>query len=326
MRMQVKALCNLLRRQGGSVHAEPWQVEDYRALSIEELLQRLGSWGVALTQESFLLQAEPLDTPEELANVVCSEEESKEPVYLLLFELWRRLLPEKESISIFCDALDDLIGKFEKNPQAYASALQKKIDDLHMILEESHDAGGSPHDIFAAVASYSSYDLEMFLHDYIADQIDAGHAVNAADMIDDFYPYINDPIWLDLLRARLLAVKDPHEANLLFKTILDAAEEYPDLDLLLEMASFLIHHGDPHLFHETIQKAFQLLRTEEDFQELIAIMADYYGTLDMAKEEKALQSLFAKRAKQPLAQNLNKEDPDVVSLATFLQDADWSKI
>ncbi len=326
MRMQVKALCNLLRRQSGSVRAEPWQLQDYRTLSIEELLQRLGSWGITLSQESFLLQAEPLDSPEELANVICENEESKEPVYLLLFELWRHLLPEKESVSIFCDALDDLIEKFEKNPQAYGNALQKKIDDLHIILEESHDAGGSPHEIFATIASYSSYDLEMFLHDYIADQIDSGHAVNAADLIEDFYPYSNDPIWLDLLRARLLALKEPHEANLLFKTILEATEEHPDLDLLLEMATFLVHHGDPHLFHQTIQTAFQLLRTEEDLQELIVIMADYYGTLDMTKEEKALQNLFAKRAQQPLAKNLNKEDPDVQSLAKFLQDADWSKI
>lgn len=324
MQMQVKALCNLLRREGSTVQAEPWQVIDYGNLSLEEIFHRLQSWGVSLNEESFLLAAEPVDSPEDLLPVLCPE--NQEPVYLLLFELWRRLLPEKESISIFCDALDSLIEQFKKNPEGYGGALQKKLDELHTILEESHDVGGSTHDIFTTVASYSSYDLEMFLFEYIEDQVDAGHLVNAADMIEDFYPYMRDPAWLDLLRAYLLSLREPHEANLLFKTILDSTEEHPDLDLLLEMASFLVHHGDPQLFQETVWRAFQLLRTEEDFQELIAVMADYYGSIDKTKEEKALQNLFAKRAKQPLTQNLSKEDPDVQSLASALQNPDWSEI
>ncbi|MBS0615387.1 MAG: hypothetical protein JSR58_02390 [Verrucomicrobia bacterium] len=320
MQMQVKALCNLLRREDSS--GEPWQLTDYRSLSLEEIFHRLKSLGVDLNEESFLIEAEPLDTPEELVRVVT--EENEQPVYLLLFELWRRLLPGKESISIFCDALDQLIEQYEKKP--IGDALQKKLDDLHTVLEENHDIGGSPHDIFAVVSSYSSYDLQMFLFDYIEDQIDAGHTVNAADMIEDFYPYVGDPVWFDLLRARLLSAKEPHEANLLFKTILEHIEEHPDLDLLLEMASFLVHHGDPQLFQETVSKAFELLRTEEDFQELVAIIADYYGSVDKTKEEKALQNLFARRSKQPLGQNLNKEDPDVLSLATLLQNPKWSEI
>jgi hypothetical protein len=78
-----------------AVPVEPWQVEDYRELSIETLFNRLSRLGLSLKEENFLMMAETYSSPEELTHELWPEKETEMPVYLLLFELWRRLIPEK---------------------------------------------------------------------------------------------------------------------------------------------------------------------------------------------------------------------------------------
>lgn len=329
VKLQAKALHNLLRQEALSDPSpiyEPWQIEDYRELSTYELFHRLETLGLHLTEENFLIYGENYDNPEELTLTIWPSQDHKDHIYLLLFELWRRLLPEKQSLSIFCDELDHRIDLYEKDPISQESALQNMLIRFGEILNEQQDTGSKPKVIFQAIALHSAHDLSSFLYHYITDQIDNEHFEYAAELVEDFYPFIPDPSGFDFLNVQILAHTNIHEANLVLQRILKELKKTGNLDLLLEISSFLTSHGDPHLFHQAVRQAFELIRIEEDFQELLAIAADYYGFCDMEEEEKKLQTIFTKRSGKDPETPLVKHDPDVQTFSSFLEDADWSKI
>ncbi len=316
MKIQLKAYYNLLRTHPPA-GAPPWQVEDYRELSTQEILQLLQALGISLDHDNFIIYAEPYENPEQLTDFLWDKKEGKDEIYLLLFELWRRFLPEKHSLSILGDELD------------YRILAQGQIENILIRVEEALnelvDSGLEHREAFQAFSGYCGQDFESFLYDYIVGMIDAEKLLDAAELIDSFYPFLSDVIWFDFLRARILIPTDPHEANIVLKSILDELKDDSDIDLLLEMAAFLVHHGDPHLFHQAIRQTYELLTTEEDFQELLAISSDYYQCLDLEKEAKELRSIFARRKKRPLDGSIDRSDPDLAAFESYLKDADWSK-
>lgn len=321
MKLQTKAFYNTLRHKwlnDPSMQIEAWKVEDYREFSTYELIEQLKFLGLPLTEESFLIYAENYSNPEKLIDFIWNNKENKDQAYLLIFELWRRFIPEKQSLSIFCDELDHRIELYEKDPTLQSSAMENMMLHLEEVLHENEDSGKEPKAIFQTLALYCAHDIEAFLYDYLSDQIDNGNTVYATELLEDFYPYISDISWFDFLHARLLTTTEPHEANLVLKNILDKIKDTLDLDLLLEMTSFLTSHGDPHLFSQAVRQAFELIITEEDFQELLGIVADYYSFCDMDKQEKAIQSIFAKRANHALNTPIDKSDKDVIAFSSAL--------
>ena len=305
-----------------SFQIEPWQVEDYRQLSLKTIFERLSSLGLKWTEEKFLLMADAALTPEELTHNAWPDKENEMPIYLLLFELWRRLLPKKGSLSIFCDELDNQIRLYLQDPsQDYG--ISDSLQKLQELLEESTDLGENPRAIFATLSRHVAHDLEGFLFDYLSDQIDARNDLEAAELIRVFYPYVKDVSCFDFLKARLLVLMDPHEGNVALKKLL---EKVTDLDLLLEVAAFLIHHGDPSLFQKAAKLCFAEIQTEEDFQELLAIVADYSHFIEKDKNEEQIQAVFAKRLNLPPTIPVAATDPDVIFLRNLLDDPEWTKI
>ena len=308
-----------------SFQIEPWQVEDYRELSIQTLFSRLASLGLSLTEENFLMMADAYSSPEEFTHTICADKENEMPVYLILFELWRRLLPEKISLSLFCDELDNRIRLYLKD-SSQDHGISNALQRLEEILEDSTDLGEGPRAIFATLSRHIAHDLEGFLFDYISDQIDARTDLDAAELIRVFYPYIADVLCFDFLKARLLILMEPHEGNLAFKKLLEQLTANPDLDLLLEVAAFLIHHGDPQLFQKAAKLCLNRVQTEEDFQELLAIVADYCHFVEKDQIEEQIQAAFAKRMDlSPLAA-VKASDHDVIFLKTLLDDPEWTKV
>lgn len=325
LQLYPKAYFNWIRlkwENNPSVPVEPWQVEDYRELSIDTLFDRLSALGLALTEENFLMMAENYQSPEELTHYLWSKKENEFPIYLILLELWRRLLPEKESLSIFCDELDNRIRLYLKDP-SHDHGLSNALDRLQEILEESTDLGEGSRAIFTTLSRHVAHDLEGFLFDYISDQIDARHDVEAAEWLKIFHPYVADVISFEFLNARLLILIDAHEGNLAFNKLLN---QNLDLDLLLEIAAFLIHHGDPHLFQKAAHLCVNKIQTEEDFQELLAIIADYCHFVEKETAEDQIQSVFSKRMEQNTKTLLKAGDPDVAFLRKFLEDPQWAEI
>src|ERR1700691_81201 len=173
MELKGKALFNLLRMswiENRNSDVKQWQVEDLRDLSIEDLFSRLKKLGLILNEESFYLYAENCDSPEELADCVWFEEDDLEGhdiAYLLLFEMWRRLLPGKLCLSVFCDELDQLIELYDQGGLDKEEPLQNALSILEDILDDAYDEEeGDPQLIFDEIAGYCAHDLESFIFDY----------------------------------------------------------------------------------------------------------------------------------------------------------------
>jgi hypothetical protein len=324
MEIKGRALFNLLRMgwiEDRTSAVQEWQIEDVRDLSIEELFSRLKELGLILNEESFFLYAENCDNPEELADCVWFEEEDLEGhdrAYLLLFELWRRLLPAKLCLSVFCDELDQLIELYDRGELLNEEPLQHALSILEDILDDAYDKKKDPKRFFSEIANYCAHDLERFICDYISDQIEEKNDTYASELIDAFYDYAMEHRRFDILRARLFASSELEKSNLIFGRILEELAEAPDLDLVLLVAESLIRHGHVLLFMQAIRQALLLLKTEEEFQNLLAMVAEYYRCLDRDTEEHTVKGLLDQRSSRPLEHPLDPADRALTSLSQMI--------
>jgi hypothetical protein len=264
--------------------------------------------------------ADSSETPEDLTAILFVEDETPEKydqAYLLIFELWRRLLPDKRCLSIFCDELDHQIEEYDRGLMTDEEPLLAVLKELEDLLDESVDDGADPKQVFGSVASYCAHDLENFLYDYITDQIDAGNETTASELLDGFYDYIPDQKWFDFLRVRLFFSTDPEDANILLRRLFDTLQETPDINLQLEMVGFLAHTGEPHQFVEAMIQSLRQLKSEQDFQDLIVLTVDYYRLLDNEKESEFFSKLLQKRQKLAKDQTLAVSDPDLKEFIVF---------
>lgn len=318
MDIQHRALFNSLRMhwlEDQKLRVQPWQVEDYRSLPLEELWNRLHRKEVGLDRVSFLALAEEVDSPEELSENLLAEHPldlaERDQVYLILFELWRRFINEKPCLTIFCDELDFQIFAYDHGKITHPESIQDALANLEMILDENTDEGGDPMEVFDMVASCCANDLEAFLYDFIAEQIDNHNYPYASDLLDGFSRYMRDTSWFDFLRARLLSHSDSENSDKIVRTLVQDLKKQKDLDLSLEMLSFLAKGGEPELFRSLARQTVSLLETEEDFQELLAICADYYHFLDQDQEEKLIQQILKERPQNMLESQILPKDAKV---------------
>jgi hypothetical protein len=325
-----KALYNSLRiswLQDKSVAVEPWKVEDYRSLEIDALFSRLQENEIYLDRHAFKTYGEQFDTPEEMAEwLIGAEEFSPEEydrIYLVIFELWRRLLPEKPSISTICDELDAQIFAYdhakESQKKEDLEALQDAISAFHILLEENVDVGMEPVEVFSTLLEFCANDIEHFLYDYIADQLDVQDYDYAEELIDNFYPFILDKSWFDLLKARLFYASDLEQANSLILHVYEENKESeaPSIALSFEMLALLVAGGNYHLFLKIALHAMSLLECEEDFIELLTIAADFFHRLDDDKEQEKIEKIMARRSAIHPEKMFEKDDAD---LAFFKQE------
>jgi hypothetical protein len=287
MEFKGRSFYNLLRinlKEDPSLRAEPWQVADYRILSVEEILERLQALGVSLTKEAFFLYAESCESPEDLLECLWLDddnEEGQEKVYLLLFELWRRWATDKRSLSVFCDELDEQIFLYDEGQLLDEEPLQKSLNMLEDLLDQGVDEGVPPQEIFKMISFYLAHDIEEFLYDYILDQIEKENEVYASELIDGMISYVAEKKWFDLLRARLFLLSNSPETSMLIARILEQAEDESDAEFLVELAHFLAFSGeDVSLFDECVRKTLPLLDTEEALIELAELVAAVALSLD----------------------------------------------
>lgn len=308
--LQTKALYNLLRLNAAndpSVRAEPWALENLRVLPLKELFSRLKAMGAKLDKETFLEFAANCDTPEELTEILSPDEDSEQDAfYLIVFELWRRLVPEKQSLSIFCDELDSRISLYDQEEMENDEPIQDALANLLEVLEENSDTGSAPVEVFVAISNYCANDIESFLYDYITDLLDHGSSTYASELIEGFTPYMTEPLWFDFLRARLLAFSDVDEANLIIQRLLQAELE---IALLFEILQFIASSGEKKLFLQGVKKVLPLLKTQDELLEILAIVAEYYRLLDEDALEEAVQRRIDRRKKR--TGKLDSEDEDL---------------
>ena len=311
MQFKGRSLYNLLKislKEDPTIRVESWQIENYRILSFEDLLNLLQKLGISLTTESFLLYAENCDTPEELLECLWVDEsnlEGQDKAYLPLFELWRRLVPEKQSLSIFCDELDERIWLYDNDLLENEDSLQKALEELEDILDQSVDQGVDPQEAFESVMGYMAHDVEQFLYDYILDLMESSNELYASELIDGMSPYVSEKKWFDLLKAHLFSLSNSPETFVLLSRVLEQEEEAPDLEFLIELGQFVIQLEDVALFVKSSKMMLPLIETEEDLLEVLELLVSCGRYLDKEALTEKVEQYMEKRGKESVQEGVN---------------------
>jgi hypothetical protein len=315
--VQAKALYNLLRLnaiEDPNLDVEPWAIEDYREIPTSELFKRLNNLQIPISESIFLQYGGNCDSPEQLADMLWPQEEYTKDFdqsYLIIFELWRRLLPDKQSLSLFCNDLDHLIFLHDQGKLKEEQPLQEALQQLETLLDENVDQGGNAEEVFQTILDHCAHDLESFIYDYISTQIEQENDLYASELIDGFYPYVQNKRWLDFQRMRLLTLTDHDEGRLMLRRILDDLAENPDFELLMQIAEFLSHEGDFELFARTLRLAKPLIQMEGDFQEMLNVSAQLYRLSDQVEKEEQMMSMISNRESIPLDKPLSPSDKEL---------------
>jgi hypothetical protein len=320
-----KALYNLIRMQwvqDPDPRIEPWQIENLRDLSPDEIFRRLKEKEIVLDKHSFLTYAEPHPAPEDLTDSLIGgrdiSPEEADAIYLLIFELWRRYLPEKQSLSVFADHLDHLIWAYDAGTISDTTELQDDVATLMQTLEENTDEGNDPIDVFETISCHLANDLESFIYDYISDQIEQGDYNYASELIDGCIDYVTDLKWFNLLKARLMALSDPKGSIELIKELISESHSEPDLEFVFELMDVLVEIGNDDLFYPLVKEASHLLKIEADLQELLVICLDYFQRQDRDEIAYEVDTLINQRPPKTPMEPLTPNDPSLKKLLSVL--------
>ncbi len=325
MDIERKALYNLLRRnwleEPSHTEVDAWQVADYRAMDEDVLFEELQQLGIALDLDALAVYFEDCNNPEELTDMLVSEDSDvavEDSAYLLLFELWRRYVLEKPSISIFCDELDHQINLYDSEEGAESENIQNALANLREVLDENTDEGLSPTDVMQTLESNCANDLENFLYDFISDRIEEKNLSYATELIDGLYDYAQNVQWFDLLKARIVAHDSAPEAAELLSDILEDASEAPTLELCVELLPCLAQVGDRSLFMKCFEMTLALLEEEADFKELLVACASFFEFHGSDDQEEVVQNLLLQRNDIALDAPLHSDDDSIEALIQIM--------
>lgn len=290
-----RALYNLLQAKaesGDSQDIKEWQIRDYRALSIDQLFDGLLDLGVELDLDQFEAAAENVDAPEEIAAAMAPPGEPYEKVYLYIFELWRRLMDDRETISIFCDELDKAISDYEDDPISNGEVIYGLFKELVTILEQNVTLGQKPKTLFKLISEFLSHDLESSIYNYIQDLIEQDRHMAASEITENFMPYVELEIWFELLNIKLMHGVSTEDATARVALFLEKVDATKDLDLYLELLHFLNKTGHKELFESVFVKAMKLVTRQDEYIECLDILFEYFHLNDRKREEKVVRGLL----------------------------------
>ena len=325
MQIERRALYNLLRMNwqlDPNIDIEPWQIDNYRALPTERLFDLLRELHIDLDKYHFAAIADTCDTPEELTDYIIGDSiyktSEKDRIYLILFELWRRIEPAKPCLSVFCDELDHQINLYDQGKISNLEALHDAIADLQAILDENVDQGVPAADVFESISLGCAHDVESFLYDFIAEQIDTSNFSYARELLEGLMPYVTDKKWFNFLNAQVIASTDIQEANNRLRVLVENNPE-PDLQFNLELLSFLAREGDHDLFVKLVIESIPLVEVEEDLHEILSTTSDFYHYLDREQDEHEVQEILSKRRLRAPEEPVKRDDPDIEKLIAMME-------
>lgn len=310
-----RALYNLLQTKAqreDSHEAADWQIRDYRALSIEELFRGLSNLGLDMDVDQFEKAANEVEAPEDIAASIAPPGEPRNRVYLYLFELWRRLMDDRETISIFCDELDKTISAYEDDPVSNDEILYVSLKELIGILEQNVSLGQKPKILFAMISDFLSQDLESSIYNYIQDLIEQDRRMVASEITSNFAPYVEQTLWFDLLRVKLLHGATTEDTTAVMSLFLERLEQAKDLDLYFELLHYLNKTGHLELFERVFVNALELVKTGDEYVESLDILFEYYHLNDRKREEKIVKRILADKAKLQGEKKVTKKDKAIV--------------
>lgn len=272
-----------------------WQVKDYRKLTEEDLFNAFEKDQCFLDKQTFLSYVDKSDSPEELADTLFHQLDilEKEQRFLYIFELWRRLAPHKQTLSIFSDEMDHLIEEYEEGMMENEESLEGSLLLLQQILDNHVDEGGVGGNALSLISPYFCHHLEAFIYEYIAYQMDQEKGLYASEMLEGLYSYVKQKRWLDFLRIRLVFAVDEKEAKRMVSRLLEFLQEEIDLPLLFELLYFLNTTRAHEEYLLGLQTALDEVKIEGDIKTIGFLCASYLNHLGEFEKEKKILDLMA---------------------------------
>lgn len=281
--MSRKALYNLLRMnwlEDPTIEVDAWQVEDYRASALEDLFAGLKAEGIDLDTSTFSVYAESFADPEDLADSFVEESftiERQDRIFLSMFELWRRFAQHKPTLSVFADELDHQIYLYDRNSED-SEDLKNVLEYLQEVIEDSP----SQEEVFASIACHCANDIEAFLYDFLADQLDQENYIYVSSFVDRIYDAIPYSIPFDFLKVRLLSISDIEAANESLMEVIETLNEEPDFDISLEVLQYLSDQGATQAF---LNFSLILCKDVDTTEDLIALTRAAREFFDVQHDE-----------------------------------------
>jgi hypothetical protein len=283
----------LQRLRGLPANGEVWESLDYRTLTLSKLWTSLSKLSLYFNQETFAAFCAPLDSPEELIQILMPHEsEEKNKVYLLVFELWRRLLPDKESVSIFADQLDRKIAAYERYRDD--SDLLLELNKAVEILESNTITEEATEEIFERLCLYVAHDLESVIYTYIESSLIDKPGDCCLLLIDHFMPYVKDKCRLQFLKLKSIPVNFVEEREQLAHYLINALEESMNISLSISLLFYLIDRGDKELFAELFSSAIGHVTEEKVLVKLLDVLMAYHGTFGREKKQNQVYAFLQK--------------------------------
>ncbi len=323
--LQRKALYNLIqlnlpRIESGELKIsdlEHWQVTNYREKSTEELFQQLKYLGIHLGSDQFEAYGRHFEAPEEMVEEIAKERPplEKDQIYLLLFEMWRRIFPEKRTISIFCDELDNQMMAFDlQRPNQIADSLAY----LQQLLDEHVDQGLDPKQSLQLVQMHCANDLESFLFDYILSEIEEKNKSYASEVLDGFRRYVSNSAWFSYLDTRIAIMEDDEEGCCRLEQLVEKIDLNTPLELVEEILFFIANSGNHSLFLTLTKKTLPMLKREEDFKIFLEACYAHYDYLELKPPALAIAKLFYSRKENDPEKAIHFSDPAMLQIRTIL--------
>jgi len=320
MGLHKKAYYNLLRfdhLEGKKSHSANWQVENLQDLSLEDLFKKINRLGIEINSEAFISLAKNLASPEEMIEKLSQNlknNKKEDELYLSVFEVWKKLFPEKVSLSVFCDDVDNSFFAYDKNILESDEKVQSLLANLEVLLDENVDEGLDPTDAFEALTKYCACDVGCFLYNYIFEQIDSDNKSYALELLEGFYPYVKKNRWFSILCIELC--DDPCQINNLINGLIENFRFVPDIDLGLEVLKVMIAKASQNQFLSLVSLLLNQKLEKEHLIELISSSCDFFRMKDKEKEEKSLNVLLHRIS---IAHPNARRNVIVKELSSFIQ-------
>lgn len=292
-------------RKGEKDIPADWKIWEYHKLSFTELFSILHTLDIVWDAEFFVQEAQKYSSPEEIAYSLDLSKEDQEKAYLCIFELWKRLLDDQETISIFCNELDWAIFFYDKTDRNSQETVRLMLQDLLDIFDFNRENSKKPKTIFQEVSYYLAQDLEEFLYRYIRDLIVEEGELAASELLDYYMPYVEGNLWFDFLHLQTVKGAPSEEITAIISRFMEKLRECSDVELFLTFLCYLLETGKKDVFLHVYQEVLEKIKTEKHFCEMLDIIFAFYKIHDV---EKGLQAVYEMKK-----QSQSKKDTQKVS-------------
>ncbi len=227
-----------------------WKKKNWREVPLEALFRELSELGVEFDKAHFLVWADESDSPEDLLILITPDEveegdtEYLDRLYLIIFELWRRLIPERRPLSIIGDDIDHALIAYEslwheEDEMAqisireqlirlfleYTRLLQatcdqyqenEEVDDILDLQRYTTPA----HAIFAMTQPFFVHDISRSLFDFILEELSHDTYPDLMPLVEGIMPFILPSTWSMCMKAHILWYEEDERAMALAKDAL----------------------------------------------------------------------------------------------------------